>query len=378
VTRDLINKVRVELDRRGYDIYIGSGLIADAGRMMRPVLRAPRVVVVADEAVAKLHLGALTDALDQAAIAHATITVPPGEASKSFRQLETLMSDLLRRRLERSTTLVALGGGVIGDLAGFAASIALRGIDFVQVPTTLLAQVDSSVGGKTAINTPEGKNLVGAFHQPRLVLADTGALQTLPRREMLAGYAEVAKYGVIGDAAFFAWLEANGDKVVAGDAEALIHAVATSCRAKAKVVAADEREEGPRETLNFGHTFGHALEAETGFSDALLHGEAVGFGMVLATRLSVARGLCPVQDLERVRAHLARVGLPTRFSDLPRNPWSPRRLIDHMGRDKKVRDGRVRFVLTRGIGGAFTAPDVPIAEVAAMLEGAIAERAAHA
>ncbi len=370
--------VPVALDARSYDIHIGPGVLARAGELMRPVLKATRVVVVADEVVARLHLGALLTALDRTGIAHASLTVPAGEASKSFRQLESLTSGLLRARIERSTALVALGGGVIGDLAGFAAAIALRGIDFVQIPTTLLAQVDSSVGGKTAINTPEGKNLVGAFHQPRLVLADTGVLATLPRREMRAGYAEVAKYGVIGDAPFFAWLEAHGDKVVAGDAGALVHAVATSCRAKAKVVAADEREDGLRETLNFGHTFAHALEAETGFTDALLHGEAVGFGMVLAMRLSVARGLCPPADLERVRTHLARVGLPTRFADLPQNPWSPQRLIDHMGRDKKVRDGRVRFVLTRGIGSAFTARDVPIAEVAAMIEDAIAERAVHA
>ncbi|MCC7046582.1 MAG: 3-dehydroquinate synthase [Alphaproteobacteria bacterium] len=370
--------VPVALDRRAYDIHIGPGLIAEAGRWMRPVLKAPRAVVIADAAVAKLHLEALAAALDAASIAHDTITVPPGEASKSFHRLESLMSELLHRRIERSTTLVALGGGVIGDLVGFAAAIALRGIDFVQIPTTLLAQVDSSVGGKTAINTPEGKNLVGAFHQPRLVLADTDALKTLPRREMLAGYAEVAKYGVIGDAGFFAWLEANGARVVGGDAQALVHAVATSCRAKAKVVEADEREEGLRETLNFGHTFGHALEAETGFSDALLHGEAVGFGMVLAARLSVAQGLCPAGDCERLRAHLAGVGLPTRFADLPQNPWSAERLIEHMGRDKKVRDGRVRFVLTRGIGSAFTAADVPIAAAEAMLAGAIAGRTVNA
>jgi 3-dehydroquinate synthase len=373
-----VTTVRVALGARGYDIHIGPGVLARAGELMRPVLKAPRVLVVADATVAALHLDALAASLDRAGIAHAALTVPPGEASKSFRQLESLISGLLRARIERSTALVALGGGVIGDLAGFAAAIALRGIDYVQVPTTLLAQVDSSVGGKTAINTPEGKNLVGAFHQPRLVLADTGVLATLPRRELLAGYAEVVKYGAIGDRAFFSWLEAHGAGLLAGDPGALVHAVAASCRAKAAVVAADEREEGLRETLNFGHTFGHALEAETGFSDALLHGEAVAFGMVLAARLSVARGLCPAGDLARLARHLAAAGLPTRFADLPQNPWSPARLIEHMGRDKKVRDGRIRFVLTRGIGTAFTAPDVPVAEVAAMLEAALADRRVHA
>jgi len=373
-----VTTVRVELDARGYDIHVGPGLLPRAGALMRPVLKLPRVIVVADETVAALHLATLTASLDAAGIAHAAIEVPSGEGSKDFRTLAWLIDELLALKLERSSTLVALGGGVIGDLVGFAAAVALRGIDFVQIPTSLLAQVDSSVGGKTAINVPRGKNLVGAFHQPRLVLADTDALKTLKRREMLAGYAEIAKYGVIGDAPFFAWLEAHGDSVVQGDTQALVHAVATSCRAKAKVVAADETEQGLRETLNFGHTFGHALEAETGFGDALLHGEAVGYGMVLATRLSVARGLCPAHDLARVTRHLARIGLPTRFGDLPQTPWSAQRLVQHMAHDKKVRDGKLRFVLTRGIGTAFTAGDVPTEDVTAMLADAIAGRDAPA
>ncbi|MCK6450311.1 MAG: 3-dehydroquinate synthase [Alphaproteobacteria bacterium] len=370
--------VRVELDQRSYDIHVGPSVLADAGRLMRPVLKAPRVIVVADARVATLHGAALAAALSEAGIAHATVDVPPGEGSKDFAHLERLIEQLLERRLERATTLVALGGGVVGDLVGFAAAIALRGVDYVQVPTTLLAQVDSSVGGKTAINTRHGKNLVGSFHQPRLVLADTGVLGTLPRREMLAGYAEVVKYGVIGDAGFFAWLERYGAAVTGGDADALGHAVTTSCRAKARVVAADEREAGLRETLNFGHTFGHALEAEAGYGDALLHGEAVAFGMVLATRLSVERGLCPEGDLARVRAHLAAAGLPTRFADLPQFRWNAPRLMQHMAHDKKVQDQRIRFVLTRGIGTAFTSSDVPPAAVAAMLETAIAERAVPA
>jgi len=366
--------VSVELGARSYDIHVGPGLIAEVGRLIRPVLKQPRAVVVADATVAGLHLPALVSALEAAGIAAASVTVPPGEGSKDFRTLAWLIDELLKLRLERSSTLVALGGGVIGDLVGFAAAVALRGVDFVQIPTTLLAQVDSSVGGKTAINVPRGKNLVGAFHQPRLVLADTDVLKTLKRRETLAGYAEIVKYGAIGDAPFFAWLEENGRRAVAGDAAALVHAVATSCRAKAAVVAADETEQGLRETLNFGHTFGHALEAETGFTDALLHGEAVAFGMVLATRLSVARGLCPAGDLDRLRRHLDAVDLPTGFADLPQTPWSAARLVEHMGHDKKVRDGRVRFVLTRGIGTAFTATDVPIDEVTRMLDAAIAGR----
>ncbi|MGQ0675864.1 MAG: 3-dehydroquinate synthase [Rhodospirillales bacterium] len=370
--------IRVALDRRGYDIHVGPGLLAEAGRLMRPVLKSPRVVVVADAAVAKLHLPALAAALAAAGIAHETVAVPPGEGSKDFAHLEKLLDRLMELKLERSTALVALGGGAIGDLAGFAAAVALRGVDYVQVPTTLLAQVDSSVGGKTAINTRHGKNLVGAFHQPRLVLADCDVLKTLPRREMLAGYAEVAKYGIIGDARFFAWLEKRAGDVIAGDSAALMHAVTVSCAAKAAVVAKDEREEGVREILNFGHTFGHALEAETGFCDVLLHGEAVGFGMALAARLSAERGLCPAGDAERISAHLASAGLPTAFARLPRRRWTAEGLVRHMARDKKVRDGRIAFVLTRGIGSAFAARDVPIDAVKAMLERAIANKRLHA
>ena len=364
--------IRVELNDRGYDILVGPGLLVEAGRLIRPALKSPRAIVVTDATVADLHLPALAAAFTRAGIAHDAVVLPAGEATKDFPHLARLMDELLDRKLERSNALVALGGGVIGDLAGFAAAIALRGVDFVQIPTTLLAQVDSSVGGKTAINTRHGKNLVGAFYQPRLVLADCDVLKTLPRREVLAGYAEVVKYGIIGDADFFAWLESNGAKVIAGDPAALVHAVTVSCKAKARVVAQDEREAGLREALNFGHTFGHALEAETGFSDALLHGEAVAFGMALAARLSAARGLCPTGDCERVTRHLAACGLPTSFARLPQYTWSSAKLIEHMTRDKKVRDGRIGFVLTRGIGSAFTARDVPVADVAALLDREIA------
>jgi 3-dehydroquinate synthase len=274
--------------------------------------------------------------------------------------------------LERSSLLVAFGGGVIGDLAGFAASILLRGLDFIQIPTSLLAQVDSSVGGKTGINTPHGKNLVGSFHQPRLVLADTGVLRTLPKRELLAGYAEVVKYGLIDDPDFFQWLEDHGLAIVEGDPAARRHAILTSCAAKAAIVAEDERESGRRALLNLGHTFGHALEAELGYDQRLLHGEAVAIGLVLAFELSTALGLCPAADTAAVRRHLAAVGLPTDLEAVPGVVWSVEALIEHMRRDKKVRDGRVSFVLVRGIGKAFMAGDIALDDVAALLTDQLA------
>ncbi|MEO0036446.1 MAG: hypothetical protein RLZZ501_2469, partial [Pseudomonadota bacterium] len=298
--------------------------------------------------------------------------MPAGEPTKDFPHLEALLDAMLAARAERGTMVVALGGGVVGDLTGFAAAILLRGVDFVQIPTTLLAQVDSSVGGKTGINTRHGKNLVGAFHQPRLVLADTDLLDSLPRRQVLAGYAEVVKYGVIDDPEFFAWLEEHGPALVAGDAAARRHAVAVSCRAKARIVAADERESGQRALLNLGHTFGHALEAETGFSDALLHGEAVAIGMVLALRLSARLGLAPAADAERLARHLDAVGLP---SALPAGrAWDPERLLEHMSGDKKVKDGAITFVLAPGIGHSFLSRDVANGEVLALLAESAAGR----
>jgi len=366
--------VPVALGERSYDIVVGAGLLGEAGAYLKPLLRLPRVAVVCDATVAPLHLATVQASLDAAAIRHDAVTVPAGEASKSWDGLSALLNDLLDLGIERGTTLVALGGGVVGDLTGLAASLALRGVDFVQIPTTLLAQVDSSVGGKTGINTRHGKNLVGTFHQPRLVLADTAVLDTLPRRELLAGYAEVVKYGLLGDAAFFAWLERHGAAVIAGDEAARAHAVAESCRAKAAIVAADEREAGQRALLNLGHTFGHALEAETGYGAALLHGEAVAIGMCLAFALSAQLGLCPEADVARTRRHLAGVGLPT---DLPHGAgdWTSARLLDHMRHDKKVRDGRLTFVLARGIGDAFVSRDVPAPAVADLLDGAIANAA---
>ncbi len=363
--------LRVELGDRSYDILIGTTVMAEAGKLMRPVLKSERVVVITDANIAELHLARLQRALDDAGLQHDSIVVPPGDGSKSLDQLGALVGRLLDMKVERSTTLVALGGGVIGDLAGFAAAVTLRGIDFVQIPTSLLAQVDSSVGGKTGINAPQGKNLIGAFHQPRLVLADTSILTTLPRREMLAGYAEVVKYGLIRDPAFFQWLEAHGADLVQGERAELQHGVLESCRAKAEVVAADERESGQRALLNLGHTFGHALEAETGYGDELLHGEGVAVGMVMAFDLSVQRGHCPPEDADRVRRHLAAVGLPTGFADLAPRHWDVERLIGHMSRDKKVSGGRITFVLVRGIGDAYLDKTVELDEVRALLTAAL-------
>jgi len=364
--------IRVALGERSYDILVGERLIEEAGGLLVPVLARPRVVVVTDEHVAALHLDRLAASLDRAQIFHDEIVMPPGEATKDWAHLEAVLDRLLEGPIERTTTLVALGGGVVGDLAGFAASIVLRGIAYVQIPTTLLAQVDSAVGGKTAINTRRGKNLVGSFHQPRLVLADVAALATLPERELLAGYAEVAKYGLISDAGFFAWLEEHGRRLAAGDAEARHHAVARSCELKAAIVAVDEREGGQRALLNFGHTFGHALEAETGFGPELLHGEAVALGMVMAFDLSVRLGYCMPADAARVRRHLAAMGLPTTLDRADGRRWDADRLVEHMARDKKVRDGRIAFVLARGIGEAFVAREVAPEAVRMLLDAAIA------
>ncbi len=337
-----------------------------AGAFLAPFAKGV-VPIVTDANVAKLHLDKLGASLFAEGLTPAPIVLPPGEGTKSFANLEKLTADLLKSGVDRSGLIVALGGGVIGDLTGFAAGILKRGIAFAQIPTTLLAQVDSSVGGKTAINTAEGKNLVGLFHQPRIVLADTDVLRTLPKRELLAGYAEVAKYGALGDRKFFEWLEAHGARALAGENNAIVGAVAHSCRMKAEIVARDERETGDRALLNLGHTFGHALEAATGYSDRLLHGEGVAIGMVLAFRLSVKLGLCAGQDSERFTRHLKAVGLPTAIADIPGLRASAETLLEHMGHDKKVKDGKLTFVLLRGIGQAFTTSDVPLAAVTELL-----------
>ncbi|HVA11771.1 MAG TPA: 3-dehydroquinate synthase [Stellaceae bacterium] len=362
------DSLRVALGARSYDVVVGSGLLADAGALVAPVIRQKRAIIVTDENVARLHLAGLRAGLDKAGIAHQAIVLPPGEATKDFAHFARLCEDVLALGIERGTPLIALGGGVIGDLTGFAAATLLRGLDYVQMPTTLLSQVDSSVGGKTAIDSRHGKNLIGAFHQPVLVLADIDTLATLPRRELLAGYAEVVKYGLIRDRGFYEWLERVGPRLVAGDADARHAAVLKSCAAKAAVVAVDERETGERQLLNFGHTFGHALEAETGFGDALLHGEAVALGMRLAFDLSAKLGLCPPESVARVRRHYAAVGLPVALSQIADGRrFAPAELLRHMGKDKKVRDGRITLILAHDIGDAFISREVERATLEAFL-----------
>ncbi len=350
--------VHVELDERSYDIVIDEGLIAHAGARIGPLLSSSRVLTVTDENVAEHWLEPYRQSLASKGISSEELILPPGEQTKSLGYLERVTEWMLNTGVDRKTVLVAMGGGVIGDLAGLAAAITLRGIPFVQIPTTLLAQVDSSVGGKTAINMPQGKNLVGAFHQPRLVLADTGLLDSLPKREFLAGYAEVVKYGLINDPTFFEWCESNGEALAVSDPTGRAYAVESSCRAKAAIVGEDERETGKRALLNLGHTFAHAYEAEVGFSDKLLHGEAVAIGMISAFELSHRLGLCPGQDVERIRKHFTRAGLPTDISTIRDGSWSAEKLIKHMGRDKKTEAGRLTFVLARGIGKAFISREV--------------------
>ena len=358
--------ITVGLGGRAYDIHVGHGMLDRAGQYLKPLARGI-VPVVTDRHVADLHLERLLQVLTHDGIAARPIVTAPGEASKSFAGLERLCGELLDMEIDRTGLIVALGGGVIGDLTGFAAGVLKRGVGFAQIPTTLLAQVDSSVGGKTAINARQGKNLVGLFHQPRIVLADTALLATLPRRELLAGYAEVAKYGALGDADFFNWLEANGRKALDGDEAAMVRAVAHSCAMKAAIVARDERETGERALLNLGHTFGHALEAATGFSDRLVHGEGVAIGMALAFRLSVTLGLCPGQDADRFIRHLKAVGLPSAIADIPGPRANADELIGHMAHDKKVTDGKLTFILLKGLGQAFVTRDVPLAAVKSVL-----------
>ena len=354
----MTRSITVGLDGRAYEVVIGPGLIDQAGERLAPLSSNGRAAVVADATVAALHGERLMASLAAAGLKASPITIPPGEGSKSFAGLESLLHQLLALGLDRGDLIVAFGGGVVGDLAGFAAAIYKRGADFAQIPTTLLAQVDSSVGGKTAIDTPHGKNLVGAFHQPRLVLADLGVLATLPDREMRCGYAEVIKYGMLGDAAFFAWLEANGAAVLLREPAALAQAIGRSVRMKAEIVERDEREQGRRALLNLGHTFGHALETEVGFGDVLLHGEAVALGCAQAFRFSARLGLAPRQDAERAERGIAAAGLPVRLDQIAREPFSAERLIAHMAQDKKAEGGAPTFILVRGIGEAFVAKDV--------------------
>lgn len=361
-----IRKVHVALGERAYDILIGRGVVARAPEALR-ALGARAAMIVSDETVFKTHGADLAQALANAGLRVSTVTIPPGEASKSFEQLQRVCDAILNARIERGDLVVALGGGVVGDLAGFAAAIVRRGIRFVQAPTSLLAQVDSSVGGKTGINAPQGKNLIGAFHQPSLVLADTALLDTLPLREIRAGYAETVKYGLIDDRAFFDWCVAHWPGIYNGGPERE-HAVEIACRAKAAIVARDERETGDRALLNLGHTFGHALERVTGYdSNRLIHGEAVALGMAQAFRFSVAQGLCSGQDAVRVEAHLREAGLPTRLADVPGDVGSIDDLLGAMAQDKKVTGGALTFILARGIGESFIAKGVPAQDVRAFL-----------
>ncbi len=359
--------VHVALGERAYNILIGDGLIAEAGAVLAERFPGRRFGIITDSSVAALHLPRLLASLDAAGLGHSEIVMPPGEATKSWDLLGQAVEGLLAARLERGDLVIALGGGVIGDLAGFAAAIARRGMDFVQMPTTLLAQVDSSVGGKTGINSPHGKNLIGAFHQPRLVLADLSTLDTLPTRQFAAGYAEVVKYGLIDDADFFFWLEEHREEIFAGG-PARGEAIARCCRHKARVVIEDEKELGVRALLNLGHTFGHALEKDTGYSDRLLHGEGVSIGMVLAHGFSAKLGLAPGQDMSRVQNHLRNAGLPTTLSDIPGTLGSTAELMAGIAQDKKVSRGALTFILTRGIGQAFIEKNVDPAAVSAFLD----------
>jgi 3-dehydroquinate synthase len=360
--------VTVPLGDRAYPILIGRGLLPDAGRHIAPLAPKGRVIVVADRVLAATHLPALLGSLRAKGLAVADLLIDATEEHKTFNDLQNIIDLLLEKKIDRKTLIVAVGGGVIGDLVGFAASIILRGVRFVQVPTTLLAQVDSSVGGKTGINTRYGKNLVGSFHQPALVLIDTDTLTTLPRRQIMAGYAEILKYGLIDARPFFDFLVMNGRHVIDLEHHALQNAIATSCRSKAAIVAADEHETGVRALLNLGHTFGHAIEAEAGYDNSVLHGDAVALGCLMAFDLSVRLGLCPQADYDALTAHQRDLGFALRLPDLAAKPWDAQRLLAAMASDKKATSGRKTFVLARGIGQAFLQPDVEDTAVLATLE----------
>lgn len=353
----MVEKLHVNLAERGYDILVGDRLLSDAGDYIVPLIKGRNVIIVSDNNVAKFYLHRLSNSLEEAGIRFRSLIVQSGEGTKSLSSFAQLMENLLEQKPDRNTVLIALGGGVVGDLTGFAASVLLRGVDFIQIPTTLLSQVDSSVGGKTGINSSFGKNLIGSFHQPALVLADISTLKTLPKRELLSGYAEVVKYGFINDPDFFYWLEDNATGLLAGDAALQTQAIIKSCAAKAAIVAADEKEQNIRALLNFGHTFAHAFEAETGYSDTLLHGEAVAIGMVLAFTASVKLGICPEQDLVRAKTHLQDVGLNVSPLSI-RKDFDINALMNHFSHDKKAESGKLTFVLTRGIGKAFIQKDV--------------------
>lgn len=369
-----MNVVNVDLGARSYEVRIGQGLIAQAGHQIAPLLHRRKVAVITDDTVAARHLMELAKAFENEGIAMTALTIPPGEGSKGWEQFARAVEWLLEQKIERRDVVVAFGGGVVGDLVGFASAVLRRGVRFVQIPTTLLAQVDSSVGGKTGINTPQGKNLVGAFHQPSLVLADIDVLSTLAPRDFLAGYGEVVKYGLLGDARFYDWLEANAVEMARGDVALRQYAVTRSVEMKAGIVSRDETEEGERALLNLGHTFCHALEKATGFSDRLLHGEGVAIGCAMAFELSQRLGLCAQEAPSRVRAHLKALGMKTDLRDIDGDLPGAEALLALMGQDKKVIDGKLRFILARGIGDAFVAEDVPTDAVRGLLADALAMR----
>jgi len=373
--RDKSTVVPVSLGARSYDIVIGRGVLGSLGTRIAALRPGVKTFIVSDDNVARHAMAAAETALDRAGLVANRTIVAPGEASKSYRVFENVCEAILKAQIERGDLIIALGGGVIGDLAGFAAAVVRRGLDYVQVPTTLLAQVDSSVGGKTAIDSSQGKNLIGAFHQPILVFADTALLDTLPQREFRSGYAELVKYGLLGDAAFFNWLETNWREIFAGNSGgsfAREHAVTMACRAKAAVVGRDEREAGERALLNLGHTFGHALEAACGFSDRLLHGEAVAAGMALAFDFSAREGLLPAAEADRVKRHLTEVGLPARLSDIPGPLPGVDRMMELIAQDKKVKRGMLTFILVRAIGSAFVETGVEERRVRAFLSEKLA------
>ncbi len=366
-----IQTVRVDLADRGYDIAIGPGILESSGERIKELLPGAKCAIVTDQNVAKAHLSALQSNLDEVGIEHDAIILPAGESTKSYAHLQEVVESAIALKLERDDAIIALGGGVIGDLAGFAASILRRGVNFIQIPTTLLAQVDSSVGGKTAINSPQGKNLVGAFYQPRLVIADSSVLDTLPEREFRAGFAEVIKYGLINDVSFYEWLENNWDAIRSGG-DARVHAIATSCRSKAEIVSRDEYEAGERALLNLGHTFGHALEGIVKYkSEVLVHGEAVSIGLVLAHAFSARMNQSSPDDTQRIIRYLDSVGLPTNLSSLKEYIKSADQMMDFIAQDKKVSRGDLTFILTRGIGKAFVSKQVPPSEVHAFLSDSL-------
>ena len=350
--------IKVSLPEREYNIEIGQDLLSTSSDYIFPLLRRQKVVIVTDENVAALHLETLENSLDAAKIFHSTLTLPPGEATKSWTYLQKTVDFLLEEKTERADVIIALGGGVIGDLVGFAAAILRRGVSFVQIPTSLLAQVDSSVGGKTGINTSQGKNLVGAFHQPSLVLSDVEVLNTLQKRDFMSGYGEVVKYGLLGSEDFFVWLEKNGSALVTGDITARLEAVRMSCQIKVDIVAKDETEQGDRALLNLGHTFSHALEAATGYSNRLMHGEGVAIGCVLAFELSARLGLCPQEAPSRVRAHFQKMGMKTEIADIKGSLPAAAELLLIMAQDKKVVGGKLNFILVNDIGKSFMTSDI--------------------